>query len=481
MLAAVFAFILSFSLAPIPRQEVAIPLDSIPLVSPVDSLHDQKVFIDKIFIVGNKKTKEKIILRELDVEVNDVLLYSELEKVIKLDKNKILNTGLFVSVKISILELSPTIVDLVIQVKERWYTFPLPIFKLADRNFNEWWTNQGRDLSRVDYGLRFYQYNVRGMNERLRLTAQFGFTKIFDLQYTAPSLDKAQKNGLTVFGTFTENKNLAYKSSGHKLVFLDADFTLRETFSTGLVYSHRGSFYNTNYITLSFNHKEINDTVATLNPDYFLDGKTRQDYFLLSYEFRRDLRDIRAYPLKGFLLFAEANKLGLGIFNDINQFEVKASYSRYLPLKNNYYVSSSLSGQMSFPRAQPYLHFKGFGYQQQNVRGYELYVIEGHNYLLHKTTFKKQLYKGAQSLGNTFPLEQFRSIPIAIYLKSYFDAGIVDNNIYYPENTRLTNRLIYGGGLGLDFVTYYDLVLRLEYSLNSIGESGLFINLQAEF
>lgn len=40
----------------------------------------------------------------------------------------------------------------------------------------------------------------------------------------------------------------------------------------------------------------------------------------------------------------------------------------------------------------------------------------------------------------------------------------------------MQNQLIYGGGIGLDFVTYYDMVFRLEYGINKFKELGfLFI------
>ena len=43
----------------------------------------------------------------------------------------------------------------------------------------------------------------------------------------------------------------------------------------------------------------------------------------------------------------------------------------------------------------------------------------------------------------------------------------------------LDNKFIYGTGMGLDFVTYYDKVLRLEYGINDMGETGLFIHFVA--
>jgi hypothetical protein len=40
----------------------------------------------------------------------------------------------------------------------------------------------------------------------------------------------------------------------------------------------------------------------------------------------------------------------------------------------------------------------------------------------------------------------------------------------------MSNSFLYGTGVGLDFVTYYDKVFRFEYSVNAKGEGGIFIH-----
>lgn len=476
---------ISFNLVP-PQENSSDSLSLEPKDAEQDTLVQnelvhEELFLQKVFIIGNKQTQEQIILRELDLKPEIFVKSVDLLHLIEKDKNKIFNTGLFTSVEISPIYLSPEIINLVISVKERWYTFPVPVFKLADRNFNDWWENQNRDLKRVDYGLRFYKYNMRGRNEKFKATAQFGFNKTFDLQYSIPYINKAQKNGLAVYGNYTENNSIAYKTTNHKLVFLNTNHIIRESYRAGITFSHRQSFFSYHYLSFSFNKKIVNDTIPILNPEYFLNARNEQKYFFLSYRFRRDLRNISAYPLTGYLVNFEIEKLGLFSSDDINQFGVYANYSRYLDLGKNYYLSSRISGNLTGPQVQPYLNFRGMGYHQDFIRGYELYVIEGQSYFLNKTTFKKRLIAGTARMKSLIPLEQFQTIPFAIYLKSFFDSGIVNNNTYYPENTSLTNKFLFGGGMGLDIVTYYDFVIRFEYSMNSIKERGFFINVKAEF
>ena len=100
--------------------------------------------------------------------------------------------------------------------------------------------------------------------------------------------------------------------------------------------------------------------------------------------------------------------------------------------------------------------------------------------LSNKTTFKKELVKTIKKL-NFIPVEQFQSLPFAAYLQTYFDFGYVRSVTNFEQNNRLTDKIIWGGGFGLDIVSSYDLVTRFEYSFNSDGVSGFFFHFKKEF
>ena len=121
--------------------------------------------INRVFIIGNRLTRDQIILRELSLRKGDLIYSLDLPEIIDLDKKKLINTRLFNTVEIRTMELEENKIDVLIDLSERWYTFPSPIFELSDRNFNEWWTNYNHDFKRVNYGLRLYQFNMRGRNE----------------------------------------------------------------------------------------------------------------------------------------------------------------------------------------------------------------------------------------------------------------------------------------------------------------------------
>jgi len=127
------------------------PNDSLAVKLHIEPNHEVRV--DQINLVGNKKTLDRIILRELLVKQGETMLKKELDSLLMISSNNIHNTRLFIDVDAKALPLTPDEVEVLILVKERWYFYPIPIFTLADRNFNEWWTNQNRDLSRVNYGI----------------------------------------------------------------------------------------------------------------------------------------------------------------------------------------------------------------------------------------------------------------------------------------------------------------------------------------
>lgn len=448
-----------------------------------DSISDDSprlVLIDNIFITGNNKTRDKIILRELSVEKGKMYPINTLNEILQADRNKIYNTKLFNTVEVGLLELNFEKVDVVVKVTERWYLFPIPLIDIIDRNFNDWWVNHNHDFNRIIYGLSLYHFNMRGRNERMTLTAQFGYSRRYEFEYEFPYIDASQRNGLGFFVRYQEYNNLHYNNLENKRVFLDSDELLKKGIFTGINYVRRNSFYTRHQVNLRYSDFNVADTIISLNPNYLGSLGNQQQYFSLSYSLSHDKRDIVAYPLEGFKVSASIQKLGLGIFDDVDLTSFRANYARYTKMKKGFYFSNYSSVYLSTPSNQPYSVVRGLGFSNDVVRGYELYVIHGQHYFVNKTSLKKVLLSGSKQLKN-FPLEQFNHFPYAIYLKTYFDMGYSVNTQQYEGNRYLADQFLFGGGVGLDIVTMYDIVVRFEYSFNSIGESAFFFHIESEF
>lgn len=447
------------------------------LKDPIDT--SQVVTISQIHLLGNKRTKPQIIYRELNFELGQTLSKNELRKIADRDEQKLFNLGLFNTTEIQILESDSDAVDIIVKLNERWFFFPIPIFKLVDRNFNDWWVNRNRDLSRVNYGLRLLHFNMRGRNEKLRLLAQFGFTRNFGISYVIPYIDKRQNSGLSFNFSYQERKNIAYTSEDHVPEFYNSERILFRNFSPSVAYTYREGFFNVHSFTVDYNHTQIADSVHVLNPEYSRTGLETQRHFRLTYSFVRDLRDYRNYPLSGFLISARATRLGLSSSSAANQWRGSVRFSKYFDLKKGFYLASTFNGLWSTRDDQAYRFYNAVGFGRVLIRGYELDLIESPLYALQKNSLRKLLFQGEQDLKRVVPIEQFQKLPYAFYAKVFFDHGWAQRYPNYNGSDRLTQRYLYGVGVGLDFVSAYDFVLRLEYSRNAEGNNNFFINFRA--
>ena len=446
---------------------------------PTDSL----LIIRRIIVAGNKVTQERIILRELSLKPGDSLDRSEVSSAIAQQQKRIYNLLLFNRVTIEPLEIDPGVIDLLIEVHERWYTYPIPIFELSDRNFNEWWENYDRDLSRVNYGLRLYQYNFRGRNETIKLTARGGFSKRMDFYYKIPNLTRDQKHGLVLEYIYNEPANLAYRTEDHILTFLRDRKPLRVGNALAATYTYRNSFYRTHSLKAGISSISISDTIFSLNPDYLYSGFSRQRFTSMSYRFIAEHRDVIAYPLRGYQVTAGVSAVGLSPTEKTRYLNLFGSFAWHKEVGPDLFFSLFSSVYANSRSNQPYAMISGIGYDRQYIRGFETFVVEGPVYTLNKVTIKKRIFSGnfsADGLG----FSQFSSLPLAIYFKAYSDFGYVSNYPFYKTsglNEKFSDKPLASAGFGIDFVTYFDSVVRLEYSFTSQSTSGFFLNIRKEF
>ena len=433
-----------------------------------------KIIIGKIIISGLHRTKPWIVLRELSFAEGDSLQLSADAELLK-NRNRIFNTRLFTTVAVTLQN------DTVhIALKERWYTYPIPVIDLADRNFNEWWQVRNHDIGRVNYGLDFTQNNVRGRNETLKLYLQGGFNKKAEARYIIPYIDKNRKLGFAAAVSYIVDRQVGYQTKNNYLMFTEIEANGRYRFSTSATVFHRNKFYQTHYLSLGYYANQIPDTIAKLNPDYFIAGKTRQQFLSLQYSWVNDHRDIAYYPLKGYYLAGSISKIGLTTKEDIDMWSAYVDAAWYKPLGKKWYSSISFTQKISTPRQQPYMYARALGYNAYYVSGYELYVVDGQYFSLAKINLRNRILSLEKSF-RFIPIKQFKHIPLQIYLRAYSDGGIAVDNSGLAGNAALANQFLWGNGLALDFVTYYDTVLRIEYSINKNLQRGFYLHYKSAF
>ncbi|MBL0356772.1 MAG: hypothetical protein IPP72_07645 [Chitinophagaceae bacterium] len=438
----------------------------------------EKIIIHSINISGNNKTKEFIIRREMQLKHGDTILAGRLNDELQKLQQQVYNTNLFLEVKVDIAPVESNNIDINIALKERWYIFPIPKFQLIDRNINEWLQKYHGDLDRVVYGVKFTHYNLTGHRDLMRLTLLNGFTRNISFTYFKPVSEKSLNNGFSITGGIVQNREFIYKiDTGNKpVLFNNGDFS-RKVFFAGIGYNYRKNIMGTHYFNITFNHVSVTDSLIDpkYNPNYFKDAVTHKNYVDFSYTYQYINANNALYPLKGTIASVKLLKRGFGLSGGINSFSAEATYNNYWALKNNWFASVQLSGKTTLPFNQSYINQRALGYADVNLRGLELYVVDGVAYGLMRNTLKKKLF--TINIKTPFKSDKYHIIPFTFFAKTYADLGVVYSKPSYQ--TTLNNKLLYTGGFGIDILSIYDVNLRVEYSFNQLGKNGLFLQAQS--
>jgi len=446
------------------------------------------VIIDSISISGNKHSEIFMIERELLLIKDSIYESKDLDNLALRSEYQLMNTNLFITMKVTWTEIKPQHVIVNVVVQEKWYKWLIPVFQLADRNYKEW-ESHGFGLNRTNYGAHLNIYNFRGRRETVRLTFINGYTRHYAVQYIAPFLEKTGKYGLEVASSFKQQKEIWYLTRDNKLQFYkNFENTLISQFENSLAFTTRRNNFTFEKWIVEYNAIRVNDTIQSkgLNPKYLLSGDLQRELFV-KHVIIHEKRDNKYYPLKGFYI---KNELRLGnIFSDTSNIELLRETIEG-GIYRNIYKKLYLSGFFKFyysnqPKPQiPYYNFKAFGYDNY-VRGYEQYVIDGHGFALAKVNLKFALLH--QYMLKT-PLrlnKQKVKLPVGVYLNFYSDWGKVFNEQWKTPNDIYNNTLIntdlVGYGSGIDVLFLNDKILRFEYSLNILGNKNFNLGLQKSF
>ncbi len=438
-----------------------------------------EVVIASVLLAGNRMTRNRIITRELPFSEGDTLSVHRFFRKVEAGRRNLLNTGIFNFVEASVDYSSFPSLTVSYHFVERWNIWPFPVLELDEPNLNQWLSNPS--FRKFNYGIRFVGTNLTGRNERVSLNVKAGNVQSISLLVYNPYINKAQTIGWGIRYGLNRSHQRAYLTRNNQRQFLriNDQYIANEQYVATHV-NIRPALYNNHRLALGIHLHSYADTLLLLNPRFGPGGRSSFSYASLSYSFRRDRRDIVAYPLEGYFLEAGLERKGLGLFGDtdmdVTLFDVNAQY--YLPMAPRWYMASGIVARWSEGRTLSYFDQGGLGYLQSLVRGYEQFVVDGHKYLVLKYNLKYKLVPERVSNIGFIPSEKFSLIHYAIYVNLFLDGGMVKDRHFSAENP-LTNRWLTGGGVGLDFVTYYDKVFRAEVTMNREGKPGLNFHLVA--
>jgi outer membrane protein assembly factor BamA len=458
---------------PRPLKPVVTPTDTLVRVLPCSDV--TRAAVGSILFLGNAVTKERILRVELDFHEGDTLTVADVATRLEANRSRLFNLQLFHAVVVQA-SCSSGKWLIVFGLQERLYTFPVPILSLADRNLRSWLDRSDR-WRRLDYGVHLVRSNFRGRNEQVSANLQLGFNRKYELFYEAPGLGHYRRLGLGAGASFYQSHTLDYITQADRLVPFRADesFPIQRFYATaGLRLRHTVQFLTA--FDVSYHRERITDSISFHNPAYYL-GRTQREYLDFTIISTRNQRKTFAYPLTGqYAQVSLSHRVFLGgAAPGITTLHLR--YSRYLELGHNFYYSIGLSGQARLARRLAYADSRALGYADL-VRGYDEYVIDGRHYGLVQQGVSYALLRPRPIRLRGIDNPKINTIPLAVYLNIFTDAGYVIVPLPPPQN-RLPNQLLSSVGLGLHLVTYYDRVFTVEYTLNGLGRTGYFF--RAEF
>ncbi len=435
------------------------------------------ICIDTIEIIGAYKTDRAYILRELSLAQEDCLPAYNLDHVLYINTSRLMNTGLFFDVRISGRSDREGQVWLTVFLKESARISFNPYVHFADRNFNVWWVQKKHLLDRLNFTLKTRLANMNGFNDQLYVVGQLGYTQKVELIYYSPVIATRDKLGFSVQGLWSRQKEINYATVSNAQAFhIHEQQYLLQRGRVKASLHYRPRYYWRHEWDVEWHAGKIRDFVTdSLNPRYFLHGKDQQ-YDAYVYNLFFDSRDRIPYPEQGLYMHFRIWKEGLFRRKDLDGSFLSAEIRHYQGLAAAWSSEHIVKGRVGLQRNErPYYNNRALGFETDFVRGYENFLIDGLDYFYTKHSLRWRIWNRRHQLGRWLPFPAFRTLPLQVYLTANADAGYVNNRLGSTDNN-FANIFLVGGGFGIDFVAYYDKVIRLEASMNHILKGGVYLH-----
>lgn len=443
-----------------------------------------KLCVKTISVMGAKKTKPWVVLRELSFGRGDSIPAADLSKIVMRNQQNVFNLGLFNEVVVEPLPLMKDI-HFIIHVKERWYIFPIPKLRVEERNSYDLLESVfSGNFHRLVYGLDLTWDNVSGRNETLDFYGQLGFSKRLRVNFRLPAFLGKPYTDLSVGYSYISNNEIITGTEEGQVRWERTEAEpIQSSHATYLGIRQRFNLYESLNTWLSFNHYTFSDSLSLFNPEFLPEAEMPFAYPSLTVSYRNDRRDWHSFPLKGFqyqLMFRYAGPAGI---SDTQFAKVGGTWAQYLPLGERWNFSYGVHNVLTIGQNVPFLEksaiglsTRGFPGVSSNLRGYERYAIDGSFIHMTKAEWKFALIPYRFIHIKQIPFSQFQDMPFGLYLTAFCDLGYISDKTINNSDTYLKDKWLTGYGVGLNLISFYDRLLRIEFSTNHFGESGIFFH-----
>jgi len=401
------------------------------------------IIVDTVFIIGNNKTKSEVILREIPFDFPHKIRPFEVNYI----RNRIQNLFLFNQVEVNI-ENQGLRHILLIEVKETWYIYPVPLLFINERDWSKW-----------SYGFQLTHSNFRGMNEKVDLGGWAGYNPSFFINYYNPWIGEKTRLifGLNLFGRRVANK------------FFDFDEQhLGGKISFGKRLTHKISmegFFDLRRIMMPNEYQSFmaSGTNRDLVPKYGV-------------VFRFDGRDLFEYPKSGFFTSYAISHTGFN--NNQPQFWRFESDNRvYIFLLEKYTLGGRNLLRLNVGDLPIYDRvFIGYG---DRIRGYFNRVLTDQNLMLQNVEYRIPIIPVRYYSWEEAPLLSpfFQGLKFGLSMGIFADTGIVwDDGKQFALNNFYT-----GYGAGIHIHLPYIYLFRIDWAINDQGNTEWIFDLGVSF
>jgi len=434
-----------------------------------------QIKINAITIEGNEKTKNYIILRELPYHVGDIIPKDSLSYYNSIAHQHLINTSLFNEAYVTVQADDSLSCTIHVQLKERWYFFPIPYARWADRNFSQWWHEGNRSLDRVNYGINFRESNLTGNNDKLTLGLVAGYTQQAIVRYQLPYFDKQLRFGIGFGFQYFTQKEMNTSTNLDKQIFLKTDAVIQKGYRSNISFFYRPNFYERQNVQIGFGTNEISDSAFLIQPAFLPTLGKSFNYLDINYAYSKINFDYNAYPSKGAALeFTAYHRFSA--HSDLSSLQLRKILAQ--PLGNSNFILFESNTLVKFLSNHNYTDARLMGYGNMQMSGLEYYVVDGNAGTLFRAEWHHPL--GGFTVKNLIAKKTLPEVKYRFWLKAFTNLGYVYSD-RPSDNSRLSNTLLRTAGMGIDIISIYDFVLKIDYSLNQLGDKGLYLRAGLNF
>lgn len=410
---------------------------------------DSVRIVGAIIIGGNDHTKEFVILREMSLQPGMVIT----QQLLEYDQNRIYSLGLFNRVQITPISAESARADLHIEVSERWYLFPYPIFGLKDR-----------DWGKAFYGAGVVHNNFRGRNEKLFGSFALGYDPSFSAAYRNSFLDAAGMYSIDGRITYNRVRNKSLQARQTTGDFEEHHYMVALSIGRRIGIAHLFWFGG------AFEEVRVGEYAP--NRTLSLDGIDR--YPSVTFGFMYDTRDLREYPSHGSYRRFSATKLGIpGDLLDLVRYA--GDLRQFLEVTTGLGVAGRVFTDLVAGGRTPLYNRVYFGYNER-IRGHFSEVMEGENILGASAEFHLTLLEPRYGVIGFLPRE-FSVWRFGVNAAIFADAGTV----WFRDEPLALDDVAKGYGVGLHILLPYSFVVRVEYGWNEARRGEFIFDVGSSF